>query len=110
LAKIANKVLITFTPGFGIRTHGHWIFALQAGTIEAAEFHQVLQEVTNFPLKPFVLPFLKLNIPILSREVATVAAAGDLGPILRNCISAEKAFGQIVILIFWTEIPPKSNI
>lgn len=39
----------------------------QAGTLSAADFHQVLQEVTNFPLRPFVLPFLKANIPLLSR-------------------------------------------
>jgi runt-related transcription factor 1 len=49
----------------------------QAGTIGASEFHQVLQDVTNFPLKPFVLPFLKLNIPILNREMAANASMAD---------------------------------
>ena len=37
------------------------------------DFHHVLQEVTNFPLRPFVLPFLKANIPLLSRDVAALA-------------------------------------
>ena len=36
---------------------------MQAGTISVGDFHHVLQEVTNFPLRPFVLPFLKANIP-----------------------------------------------
>ena len=53
------------------------IITFQAGTIGAAEFHQVLQEVTNFPLKPFVLPFLKMNIPLLAREVNSLAALSD---------------------------------
>ena len=38
-----------------------------------ADFHQTLQEVTNFPLRPFVLPFLKANIPLLARDVAGLA-------------------------------------
>ena len=48
--------------------------SLQAGTISVGDFHHVLQEVTNFPLRPFVLPFLKANIPLLSRDVAALAA------------------------------------
>ena len=45
----------------------------QAGTISVGDFHHVLQEVTNFPLRPFVLPFLKANIPLLARDVAALA-------------------------------------
>lgn len=55
----------------------YWLLQFQAGTIGATEFHQILQDVTNFPLKPFVLPFLKLNIPLLTREVAANAANAD---------------------------------
>jgi hypothetical protein len=51
--------------------------SFKAGTIGSTEFHQVLQDVTNFPLKPFVLPFLKVNIPLLTREMATNAALAD---------------------------------
>ena len=46
---------------------------VQAGTISVGDFHHVLQEVTNFPLRPFVLPFLKANIPLLARDVAALA-------------------------------------
>ena len=46
---------------------------MQAGTISVGDFHHVLQEVTNFPLRPFVLPFLKANIPLLARDVAALA-------------------------------------
>ena len=38
-----------------------------------SDFHRVLQEVTSFPLRPFVLPFLQANIPLLSRDVAGFA-------------------------------------
>ncbi len=38
------------------------------------DFHQSLQEVTHLPLRPFVLPFLKANIPLLARDVAALAA------------------------------------
>ncbi len=39
-----------------------------------AEFHRQLQEVTNFPLRPFVLPFLHTNIPLLQRDIARYIA------------------------------------
>ena len=45
------------------------------------DFHQVLQDVTNFPLRPFVLPFLKANIPLLSREITALAAITNQPPI-----------------------------
>ncbi len=56
-------------------------FPFQAGTVSVSEFHQVLQEVTNFPLRPFVLPFLKANIPLLSREVAGLAVLSCQTPL-----------------------------
>ena len=52
----------------------------KAGTVGVSEFHQVLQDVTNFPLRPFVLPFLKANIPLLTREIAALAAVVNQGP------------------------------
>jgi hypothetical protein len=30
--------------------------------------------VTNFPLRPFVLPFLHTNIPLLQRDIARYSA------------------------------------
>jgi hypothetical protein len=42
--------------------------------VSVAEFHRQLQEVTNFPLRPFVLPFLHTNIPLLQRDIARYSA------------------------------------
>lgn len=33
---------------------------LQNSTLTIEEFHSKLQEATNFPLRPFVIPFLKV--------------------------------------------------
>jgi hypothetical protein len=37
------------------------------------EFQRALQAAFNFPLRPFVLPFLRAGIPAMQREVATLA-------------------------------------
>ena len=34
----------------------------QNSTVTIEEFHSRLQEATNFPLRPFVIPFLKVNV------------------------------------------------
>lgn len=39
------------------------------------EFQVNVQEVTNFPLRPSVAPFLKSHIPILQREIQSLARA-----------------------------------
>lgn len=49
------------------------IFNLACNTISIEEFHNNLQDVTNFPLRPFVLPFLKTHIPILQKEITMQA-------------------------------------
>jgi len=38
------------------------IWSLQNSVISIEEFHGRLQEATNFPLRPFVIPFLKVNM------------------------------------------------
>ena len=38
-------------------------------TISIEDFHNRLQETTNFPLRPFVIPFLKVNLPLLQQEL-----------------------------------------
>lgn len=38
--------------------------SLQNSTLTIEEFHSKLQEATNFPLRPFVIPFLKVDIQI----------------------------------------------
>lgn len=35
---------------------------LQNSTLTIEEFHSKLQEATNFPLRPFVIPFLKVRV------------------------------------------------
>ena len=37
--------------------------SLQNSTLTIEEFHAKLQEATNFPLRPFVIPFLKVGVP-----------------------------------------------
>ena len=39
-------------------------FLFQNSTISIEEFHAQLQEATNFPLRPFVIPFLKVCFPL----------------------------------------------
>lgn len=46
---------------------------LQSSTMSVEEFQQTLQEATNFPLRPFVLPFLRASLPPLQREIQTLA-------------------------------------
>lgn len=36
-------------------------FLPQNSTLTIEEFHSKLQEATNFPLRPFVIPFLKVR-------------------------------------------------
>lgn len=53
----------------------HCVHMFQSSNLSIEEFHQSLQEVTNFPLRPFVLPFLRTHLPLLQREVNTLARA-----------------------------------
>lgn len=46
---------------------------LQSGGLSSDEFKIALQEATNFPLRPHVLPFLKTHIPYLQRDIASMA-------------------------------------
>lgn len=56
---------------------------LQNNTLTVEEFHHSLQDVTNFPLRPFVLPFLRAYLPPLQRELSTQAR---LAKQVSNCI------------------------
>ena len=46
---------------------------LQSNSITIEEFHHSLQDVTNFPLRPFVVPFLRAHLPLLQRELSNLA-------------------------------------
>ncbi|XP_051789255.1 protein CBFA2T2 isoform X2 [Erpetoichthys calabaricus] len=56
------------------------VLALVNSSITIEEFHSRLQEATNFPLRPFVIPFLKANLPLLQRELLHCARAAKQTP------------------------------
>ena len=41
--------------------------------MSAEEFHSALQEATNFPLRGFVLPYLKHTLPSLQKDLSSAA-------------------------------------
>lgn len=47
----------------GHRAGAEWVLSPQNSTLTIEEFHAKLQEATNFPLRPFVIPFLKVSVP-----------------------------------------------
>ncbi|XP_037041535.1 protein CBFA2T2 isoform X1 [Bradysia coprophila] len=54
------------------------ILSLASGGLTSDEFKVALQEATNFPLRPHVLPFLKTHIPYLQRDIAGMARSCNL--------------------------------
>lgn len=56
------------------------VFSPQNSTLTIEEFHSKLQEATNFPLRPFVIPFLKANLPLLQRELLHCARLAKQTP------------------------------
>lgn len=55
----------------------HILHSLQSGGLSTEAFKQALQESVNFPLRPYVLPFLKSHIPALKRDLANLAKASN---------------------------------
>lgn len=53
------------------------VLSLAAGNISSEDFKLALQDATNFPLRPYVLPFLKTHIPLLQRELSVLARASN---------------------------------
>lgn len=60
--------------------------SLQNSTLTIEEFHAKLQEATNFPLRPFVIPFLKVSEGSAFQAMGTVytEALGKEGKLLWN--------------------------
>ncbi|XP_032320481.1 protein CBFA2T3 isoform X5 [Camelus ferus] len=56
------------------------VLGLVNSTLTIEEFHAQLQEATNFPLRPFVIPFLKANLPLLQRELLHCARLAKQTP------------------------------
>lgn len=53
------------------------VLSLAAGNVSTEEFKMAVQDATNFPLRPYVLPFLKTHIPLLQRELTVLARASN---------------------------------
>ncbi|UJR09461.1 hypothetical protein I4U23_013699 [Adineta vaga] len=49
------------------------ILALVNDALSPEEFHAKIQAVTNFPLRPFALPFLKSTLPLLQKDLSRLA-------------------------------------
>lgn len=56
------------------------VLGLVNSHLSIEEFHSKLQEATNFPLRPFVIPFLKANLPLLQRELLHCARMAKQTP------------------------------
>ncbi|KAI0213120.1 Protein CBFA2T3 [Lamellibrachia satsuma] len=56
------------------------VLALVNSQLTIEDFHAKLQEATNFPLRPFVIPFLKANLPLLQRELLHCARLAKQTP------------------------------
>ncbi|XP_060086981.1 protein CBFA2T2 isoform X2 [Heteronotia binoei] len=56
------------------------VLALVNSRVTIEDFHCKLQEATNFPLRPFVIPFLEANLPLLQRELLHCARAAKQTP------------------------------
>ncbi|KAJ8290728.1 hypothetical protein GJAV_G00016780 [Gymnothorax javanicus] len=57
------------------------VLGLVNSSLTVEEFHSKLQEATNFPLRPFVIPFLKANLPLLQRELLICARTAKQNPV-----------------------------
>ncbi|CAN8009686.1 unnamed protein product [Ixodes pacificus] len=66
-------------PDVGERVHA-LILGLVSSTITIEDFHQSIQEITNYPQSPFVGPFLKSHLPLLQTEVLHYARAAKQTP------------------------------
>jgi CBFA2/RNUX1 translocation partner 1 len=47
----------------------------QSGGLTVEDFQIAVQEATNFPLRPNILPFLKSHIPSLQRDISVASRA-----------------------------------
>lgn len=57
------------------------VLSLTSGGLTVDDFQIAVQEATNFPLRPNVLPFLRLHLPLLQREVHSLSRACKQSPL-----------------------------
>ena len=63
---------ISECAGAGVKMN---VLTLLAGNTSVPEFLRQLQIITNFPVRPYVLPFLQTNIPKLREELKRYVAS-----------------------------------
>lgn len=70
--------------------------------MSAEEFHSALQNATNFPLRGFVLPYLKHTLPSLQKDLSSAARINNQ---VKYCyISNILIFGSCVIFYYIKKI------
>ncbi|CAF0769328.1 unnamed protein product [Brachionus calyciflorus] len=74
-----QQFAVDISPEIGERVR-HLVLNLVNSAISIEEFHSKLQEATNFPLRPFVIPFLKDNLPLLQYELLSFSRGSKLNP------------------------------
>ncbi|XP_037918173.1 protein CBFA2T2 isoform X2 [Hermetia illucens] len=57
------------------------VLSLASGGISIDEFRTALQDITSYPLRPNIIPFMKTHIPLLQREIASLARATNQTPL-----------------------------
>ncbi|XP_071785843.1 protein CBFA2T1-like isoform X5 [Asterias amurensis] len=67
------------SPEIGERVR-NLVMGLVNNALTVEDFHNKLQEATNFPLRPFVIPFLKANLSLLQRELIHCARIAKMTP------------------------------
>lgn len=57
-----------------------FLLLLQNSTLSIEDFHQRIQDITRYPLRPYVVSFLRLHLPILQSEVERAARLSSQTP------------------------------
>ncbi|XP_051170223.1 protein CBFA2T2 isoform X2 [Leptopilina boulardi] len=68
------------------------VIGLLNGAMSAEDFHSALQEATNFPLRGFVLPYLKHTLPSLQRDLNAAARINN-----QSCVQYLRANESAVL-------------
>ncbi|XP_066594301.1 protein CBFA2T3 [Prorops nasuta] len=76
------------------------VLALLSGSMTAEEFHAALQEATNFPLRGFVLPYLKHTLPSLQRDLNHAARANN-----QTCVQYLRTNESAVLEVVGLAVP-----
>ncbi|XP_076034151.1 CBFA2/RUNX1 partner transcriptional co-repressor nervy [Oratosquilla oratoria] len=72
-----HQFAIDISPEVGERVR-HLVLSLLSGAVGVEDFHASLQDLTHFPLRPFVLPFLRSHLPLLHRELHAHARRSNM--------------------------------